>query len=291
MFADNPAGRLHNHITAFLHFQVPNSPQHPSVIWASALGIPSGEATPRFVQRLAALIRLPEEILAELAKVDPGLYDHDFVTRWTQKVPGGIAPALFSPMNSAQVAERFDPASLASLESCSYVLHQHRPQRVFADDELARINELIESLLTELEESAGIDADLRDFLWFHATELANAIRDIDVRGPAAVEAAFDQAVGAAQRRMDLTVRAAKENMPAWQKFFNVIVAIAAALQIATSSLALPGQIQQELDGPSQQRPPAVEVVIQGSVVTGAEHSRVDQHAGATVQDGGRQEGE
>jgi hypothetical protein len=54
-------------------------------------------------------------------------------------------------------------------------------------------------------------------------------------------------VGATSRRTDLTVHT-ESHSSVWSKFGNLIVAVAAVLQIATSSLALPGQIRQELDG-------------------------------------------
>jgi len=259
VYSDNAAGRLHQLITSFRQNATPHPVTQHAIpnAWAAALG--SGVIDgPDFLRRLAFAFRLPGEIEREIDKIDQGEYDADLAMRW--RGPAflqAFGSSLFSGETSAQIAEKFDEASLSSLEYCSYVLHRHRPQQVFTDSDLERIRALIGELRAELEGDIGPDDGLREFLQFHADAMAHALDDLALRGPAALEDTFDQAVGAAQRRMDLSARSG-ESRSAWRKFGELVVTVAAVLQITTSSLALPGLARQGLEGP----PPAAQAVVE-----------------------------
>ena len=114
-------------------------------------------------------------------------------------------------------------------------------------------------LLGELEPDSGIDSELRAFLLVHARAMERALADLPVRGRASLEDAFDRAWGAANRRADLTAQS-DANRKVWKKFGDLLIAVAAVLQISTSSFVLPGQIRQAIEGP---QPTQVEVVQQG----------------------------
>lgn len=254
VYSDNPAGRLHELITLFRrNASTSTIPQ----AWAAALGIRDLNS-PDLLRRLAHVFRLPAEIQAELDQVDEDEFDSDLALRWQATIPQGLGPALFTGQQSAQLVPKFDDASLSSLEHCSYVLHRYRRQRVLSDSELDRIRKAIVELEAEVRSQPGLDASLRDFLLYHAGAMARALEDLAVRGPAALEEALDQAMGAAYRRVDLT--ADKDSPGVWAKFGNLIVVVAAVLQIATSSFVLPGQIRQELEGPPPAQPVVVRVV-------------------------------
>jgi hypothetical protein len=62
---------------------------------------------------------------------------------------------------------------------------------VFSDNELNRIRELIAEPEAEVHGDPGLDPSLRDFLLFHAGAMTRALQDLAVRGPAALEEAFD----------------------------------------------------------------------------------------------------
>jgi hypothetical protein len=137
-------------------------------------------------------------------------------------------------------------------------LHRYRQRRPIADSDLERIRKLLAELAAELRESEQIDPELREFLMRQCKEMSRALRDMVIRGPAALEDALDRAVGAAHRRKDLATRSTSAPS-VWRKFGEVIVAVAAALQIATSAVALPGQVHQAIEGP--QPPAQVRVVV------------------------------
>jgi hypothetical protein len=149
--------------------------------------------------------------------------------------------------------------ALNSLEYCSFVLHKHRPQKVFTTEQLAHIADLIKDLEAEVEDNDDIDESLRDFLLQRALEMFLALGQLGVRGPDALVEALDQAVGATHRRIDLTVRM-EDNKTAWAKFQDLVVAVGAALGIATSVLVLPGQVRQELEGPPPPQTAVVKII-------------------------------
>lgn len=271
VYPDNPAGRLHGLLTLFRSNASGQSIPHA---WAATLGIPDVNS-PDLLRRLAHVFRLPAEIEGELRHVDEEEYDSDLALRWRKTIPAGLGPELFTSHQSVQVAASFDDASLSSLEHCSYVLHRYRRQRVPSDFELDRIRDAIAELEAEVRSQPGLDANLRDFLLFHAGAMTRALEDLVVRGPAALEEALDQAVGAAYRRVDLTAH--KDSHGVWTKFGNLIVVVAAALQIATSSFVLPGQIRQELDGPPPAQPVVVKVIEEPMQEPGLRTPSVQQH--------------
>ena len=255
VYRDNPAGRLHELVTEFRS----KAGQRPiSHAWAAVLGIPDVNS-PDLLRRLAHVFRLPAEIEAEIQQVDNREYDSDLALRWQVNIPGQLGPVLFTGNQSGQIATRFDDASLYSLEYCNVTLHRHCPQRVFSDSQLDGIRELISELGAEVDRTPGLDPSLRDFMLSHAVAMLRALEDLAVRGPVALEEAFDQAVGAAYRRKDLTVKKESDS-GVWTKFQNLIIAVSAVLQIATSSFVLPSQIRQELEGPPPPQPPVVKII-------------------------------
>lgn len=285
VYLDNAAGRLHKLIIDFRSSALNNNsiPQ----AWAAALSV-KDIANPDFLRRLAYVFRLPGEIEHEMAKIDEQEYDPDLALRWRGAIRSGVGTAsLFSGLPAGQPAANMDDAVLGSLEHCSYVLHRYRPQRVLSKTELDGINELISELITEIQENEdAMDPSLRDFLFFHASEMMHALSDLTLRGPAALEEALDQAVGAGQRRVDLTVRLETEaNSGGWTKFLNLLVGVAAVLQIASTSLMLPGQVRQELEGPAPAQASVVKVVPTPDLGPAQAAANGHQHGGDKAAEG------
>jgi hypothetical protein len=255
-YLDNPAGRLHR---LLVRFRQNASNTQAWRTWAATLGI-SDTDYPEVARGLGMLLALPGEAESELAQVDPADYPGDIVLRWKDKIVPALVPHLFEARQADQMAAGFDDASLGFLETCSWTLHRYRPQRLIADSDVERIQKLIDELYSELRTSVSIDRELRVFLLEQCEEMTRALRDMEIRGPAALEEALDRAVGAAHRRADLAARSS-EAPGVWRKFGEVLVVVAAALQIATSAVALPGQVQQAIEGPP---PPAQVQVVEVS---------------------------
>ncbi len=248
---DNPAGRLHELLTVFGKHA---SQQAMWQAWAATLQV-SADDIPGVLRRVAMAYDLPSAIVSEIDRVPDTEYDREFSLRWRHDVQAVLGASLFATEPAATVIRSVSREALFSLEHCSYLLHRFRPQPDVSDQEQQRIAQMVSELEEAVEAEPGMDPDLRIFLLYHAGQMSRALRDLPLRGRAALEDAFDQAVGAANRRMDLTSQA--ENAGAWAKFRDLILVIAAILAIASTSLALPGQIRRELEGP----PPAPSTIV------------------------------
>lgn len=260
VYDDNPAGRLHKLLSAYS--QKANQNHKIGVTWAAILGMPE-LPTPDLFARLGHVYGLPAQVEAELDRLDSSAeYDVDMALRWRDPVTTAFAQSLFSEQLSTAISGHFGVRTLDSLESCSYVLHRYRPQPAISDSEVERIAHLISELQEEITSSEDLEPELRSFLLYHAHLMARALGTLGISGNAALEEAYDQATGAIIRRWDLLVQAKEDEKKKsfWEKWFAVLAAVAAALQIATSALMLPGQIRQELEGPAPQPPAVVKVI-------------------------------
>lgn len=101
--------------------------------------------------------------------------------------------------------------------------------------------------------------ELHDFLLRQCREMQRAIREMAIRGRAALEDALDRAWNAAYRRQDLATRTS-EPPSAWRKFMGVLADVAMILGVASGGVALPGEIMLAIEGP--QSPAVVKVVEQ-----------------------------
>jgi hypothetical protein len=280
VYPDNPAGRLHQLLTAFRM----NESQYPSAVaWAGAVGLPDSSNASELARRLALVLQLPSEIESELAMLDEDDYDRDLVMRWQGNVVRGLG-SIFTDRPSNQVAGDFDDVSLSSLESCSWVLHRHRPQRSVAESDLDRIKELISELTAELRNSPGINPELCQFLLLHCNAMSRALGDLAIRGPAALEDALHQAWGAANLRVDLSVRS--DTAPtAWAKFKEILGTTALALGILTTAVGLPAAARLALEGSP---PVQVEIVqsMQPSVVPAPAAEQPNGRRGVSANEAG-----
>lgn len=278
VYLDNPAGRLHKVLQSFRHAAGNQSemgvPQHQTIAhaWAKALKVSSIDE-PALLRQLAHVFQLPDDIKREIAEVDDEQFDSDFALRWQGWLMPQLAPALFSGVQASTVAGQMHEAALSSLEQCSYVLHRHRPQLVIPEAHLVNIWGLITDLGEEIDADDKMDQGLRDFLLSQVNVMIRAVSAVELRGSVTLEEAFDQAMGAVMRRTDLTVRIA-DNKSVWTKFGVIIATVASALSITVTSLALPGDLRQAIDGPPAEQPVVVQVEMppDGVMVSEVHHS-------------------
>lgn len=291
VYYNNPAGRLHK---LLFEFATKARNQTIGACWASILGM-TETPTADLLVRVGQIYNLPAEIAIEMAMLDRSVeYDADMAMRWRDQVTAAFGISLFSGKVTNEIVPYFGERTLDSLENCSWILYKHRPQPVISESEVERILQLIKELQEEVRSGESLDPDLCAFLLYHAHLMARALGDVRITGNAALEAAYDQAVGAAIRRTDLLVHAqeSKEKKSVWGKWFDTLMAVAAALQIATSALMLPGQIRQELEGPAPQPPVVVKVIESPGPASSSATANSDQPSnGAAHHDVGEQKTE
>ena len=112
VYLNNPAGRLHALITVYLRN---SSGGRPHEAWFGPLEVP-GTDLPGLLRRLALVLKLPGEIEAEVARVDPKEFDLDSIMRWQPRIvemlPStvfpNVPPQQLSQQNSALIAQQAD---------------------------------------------------------------------------------------------------------------------------------------------------------------------------------------
>jgi hypothetical protein len=258
VYKDNPAGRLHQLLAAF------HSADGSLRSFAQALKLPY-DKNDALLRGFTQVFALPDDIKTEISQVNEDNYDRDLALRWQDDLADVIGSTLFWGEKNPDSPTFSD--FLASLEYCSIVLHKFRPRQMPSENDLKHLKELISDLVSQLQDDPSIDTDLRGFLLSHAEAMKRALDDLSVRGIAPLEEAFDRTVGALNRRPDLTVRSTA-NPGVWKKFGDLIIAVAAVLQISTSAFVLPGQIHQAIEGPQPTQVEVVQTKPQGPAAPG-----------------------
>lgn len=243
IYVDNPAGRLHRWLGAFNA----KCGQHCCLeAWAAAMRVRSSD-TSALMRRLATISRLPHDIDVELGKISEEEYDRDLALRWRAKVEPVLA-AVFTDKPSVEVARDLDQPWMLSLESCSFLLHKHRPEPVLRSDQLEHLRETVDRFEEEIHDTPDVDPELRDLILFHCGAISSALHDLPLRGHAAVTDAVDRAYGAAFRRGMLAGRNGA-GRGSWEKFRDLVVTAAAIIQIPAAGVVLPAEIKQAIGQP------------------------------------------
>jgi hypothetical protein len=98
-----------------------------------------------------------------------------------------------------------------------------------------------------VHDAPDINSELRHLILFHCRAISSALHDLPLRGHAAVTDALDRAYGAAYRRASLAGRDEPSHR-AWAKFRDLVVTVAAIVQIPASGVVLPTEIKQVIEG-------------------------------------------
>jgi hypothetical protein len=246
------AGRLRRLLS-----EIRQQPPSQNIVqtWGEVIRIPANRRAELF-RTYSFVIALPDEIAAEVRKVDQERYNIALAMRWRDKVIHAFEVDFSGAVPVPHFTERYDGETLAHLEWCDDLLRRGLPGRSAPQQtDLERITALVTELEQDLSNDPEIDPELHAFLLQHAQAMAQAVRDVPVRGTAGLEEAVDQAMGDFYiRRPHLAARADPARA---QMFLAVISAILLALQCALTSV----QIAYASDGTS---PPHVTIEIEGT---------------------------
>jgi hypothetical protein len=163
--------------------------------WGEVLGIP--------VSRRAALLRMYsfvvgmlDEIATEVSKVDPQKFNTSLAMEWRSSVDSAFEADFSGAVKVPNFTGRYDNATLAHLRWCDDLLCRGLPGRsVPRQNDLEHITALVTELESDLSADPDIDPELREFLLGHAQAMAQAVRDVPVRGSAGLAEAADKAMG------------------------------------------------------------------------------------------------
>ncbi len=244
-----PAGRLHRLLS-----EIRQKPPNQSIVqaWSEVLAIPLSRRAELF-RTYAFVVGLPDEIAAEVEKVDQERFPVSLAMRWRDKVTRAFEVDFAGGVQLNHFTNSYDTETLAHLEWCDDVLRRGLPGRSALQlSDLERITDLVDQLERALSEDREIDTELRTFLLQHARAMAQAVRDVPVRGAAGLEEALDQALGDIKiRRRHLTERLGAERA---QHLMAIIQAVLLALQVGLTAV----QITQAGESPE---PPRVTIEL------------------------------
>lgn len=213
-------------------------PQNQSILqaWSEVLAIPLSCRAELF-RSYALVIGLPDEIDAEVKKVDQVRWPVSLAMRWREKVTAAFEVDFSAGVQVHHFTNTYDTEALAHLEWCDEVLRRALPGRsAFQLSDLDRITTLVNELERDLSEDAEIDVELRAFLLQHARAMARAVRDVAVRGAAGLEETLDQALGDIYiRRPHLLERLSTERV---QQLMAIIQAVLLALQVGLTAVQI-----------------------------------------------------
>lgn len=222
--------------------------------WGEVLGIPVSRRA-ELLRMYSFVVELPDEIAAEVRKVDPQKFNTSLAMEWRRSVDHAFSVDFSGAVPVPHFTDRYDNETLAHLRWCDDLLCRGLPGRsVPEQSDLKRITALVTDLESDLSADPEIDPELREFLLGHARAMAQAVRDVPVRGSAGLAEAADQAMGDFYlRRPHLAARA---NPARAQMFVAIVSAVLMALQCALTSV----QIAYAGDAAA---PPHVTVEIEG----------------------------
>jgi len=192
---NNPAGRLHDVLTAFENARVENQGQTLRTIWSKALGADDPTAE---MARVAGLIpavfdavRAHEEDTGDGA---PRKTVATYAAQWA-------APLFYSQVGSEQgvtgAAGEVNEAAMLALENLSSLLRLTRPEgRDVAESERASLREELDQLIAQVREDDDLNPGLRALVLQRLHEVATALDHYEVTGPGGLAAASERLAAA-----------------------------------------------------------------------------------------------
>jgi hypothetical protein len=201
---------------------------------------------------MVQVLQLPQQISLQIKLIDDAAIDPDFVMRWREPVEKVLAESIFTMDPIESVIKQCNEGVLGSLEHCSFVLHQFRPEPLARQDELSGIRQLINELDHELKIAKDISADVRAFLRAHVRAMSQALDDFAVMGSGGLQDEFDKMVGALVRRKDILIQVeaadSSEERSVWTKVWELLARVATVLSLSVSLLALGQVTHNQLQG-------------------------------------------
>lgn len=222
----NPASRLHRLLKEGKRV---SSDGNAFTTWASIFDISPDEKA-EVLRKLGGVFELPSEIRVEVKELEG--VNHDLLLEWLPVVEDAFARINLSSKWSRFI-DKIDDTVLYGLKLCDDQLSRNRDRVSVEPSELVEILEEVRELFDSVVAS-DLDKELRHFILDHLKSIEEAIQDFQIRGPASVEKALHETVGAAYMKPDLSRRI--QETEEGNRFWKVIRHIAVVLAIASYSI-------------------------------------------------------
>ncbi|MER5300189.1 hypothetical protein ABT039_12120 [Streptomyces lasiicapitis] len=246
-YLDNPAGRLHK-LLLDLHSATPNDQQQKNKqAWMAIVElIDTGASLAREASIVGAVVALPGQIRDAVAGLDEDQERKDHLLSHLDEVEGGMSQvlsrqslyAMFTTFATGGVVPQ--AAAINSLSHCSWALHSDARELTISDDDLARIIEMIKSLMTEIAE-AELPSNVKRAMLNHLAALLQAAHDVRFAGTQPLDDALFALMGATGRtgaREDL------DRVGLWARLQNAVQTVGDMLSTGESA----AQIGQGITG-------------------------------------------
>lgn len=225
-YVDNPAGRLRKLLLDLHARSNTDQMQKQKPAWEAILELAEldGASVAREVAVVGAVVSLPaqvresvhalpveeerqEQLLAHLDGVERGmaavLTRQSLWTVFTAFATGGVVP---------------QSAAISNLSFCSYELHRHVREPVISDEDLARVIDLINELITEVA-AATLPDEIKRAMLKHLFALLHAAHNLRFAGTQPLDDALFALMGATGR---VNAQEDLERVGLWQRIKDTV---------------------------------------------------------------------
>jgi hypothetical protein len=136
--------------------------------WGEVLGIPLSRRA-ELLRTYSFVVGLPDEIAAEVSKVDPRKFNTSLAMEWRRSVDHAFEVDFSGAVPVPHFTDRYDNETLAHLRWCDDLLCRGLPERSAPQQsDLERITAMVTELESALSADPGLDPELNEFLLGHA---------------------------------------------------------------------------------------------------------------------------
>lgn len=234
MPADNPATRLHQLLVDLAELPDANPASGPLAL---VLGVRSPIQPAAMHQAFADFARLPVAIKHAFSNYAEE--DRELFLRHMPAVEDLMAKlAVSGTIPLSHLRQSATSEVIYGVEVAASILQRsHGYAKPFDSEVLEEVHQRLGDLLEEVLGASDLDADVREFLADQLTSLRRFVRRARVLGREAVEAGFDQVMGAVIRERDLSARASGH--PVFLKIGKFLAGLALLLEVSSNALELP----------------------------------------------------
>jgi hypothetical protein len=197
-------------------------PQQIKVSLLNVLGFPANAPAPEFFRAFGELLELPAVAAAAVSQhADPDHHDLQLYLSWTGPITTALRSAEALHTSTQTVVNNYNDTHVDTLRFCGSLLSAAAVEgRVHAED-LQRLRNLV----TELEEAitdAEIPSDLKSLLTRQLDRIRYALREFNIRGPAALADITEQMIGSFIQHSSVLQDANEESQSLLEKFGEAV---------------------------------------------------------------------
>ena len=236
MAQNNPAGRLLALINEGKKPEYSNKPYLEA--WKDILKL-KDRSLSNTLYKLSYILLLPQQI--EKTLLATGIVDNiDRYVSKIRKIPSFMQVNLNGSWSN--FIKNFDDVLMKELEICNDILSAHKPEKTISDNDLNKLKEKVQELLTEIE-NAELDEAFKKEMLNMIYRIINSIELYQIVGVKALEEVFEHNIGTLSVKKDFFKKYKEIAQNSIQKFFNIMQTISTLYSIADTFHRIPDTIK------------------------------------------------